>query len=92
MALFAAISPTENAQLAEAVAREFPGSHFEVAPGQFLIAARQLTTQSVAEKLHAMSGGVGRVLIMNVLNQTGWHSKDMWEWITNQSALISERE
>ena len=85
MAVFAAIAPELDPRLEEAVKREFEGRFYKVAPTQFLISSHRITTNQVAEKLGASGGHVGRVLIARLVNYTGWHSRDMSEWIAAQN-------
>ncbi len=92
MALFAVISVGENERLADAVKREFSDSSFRIGPGQYFVSATKLTTKDVATRLGTSGGKVGRVLVMNVVNQTGWHSKDMWEWIATQNAVSDDAD
>ncbi len=84
MSLYAIIAPGEDANLTAAVVDHFP-EHYKVAPGQFLISSK-LTTQEVSVTIEAPGGKVGKVLIIRAENQTGWHAKDMWEWIASQAA------
>ena len=85
MTIYAAISDGENDPLGVAIAAQFPDSWFKIAPGQFLISTPKLTTIQVSERLGVPGGSVGRVIILHVSNYTGWHSKDMWEWLTAQT-------
>jgi hypothetical protein len=84
MAVFALIAPSLDPRLEEAVKAHFAeGDYYKITPEQFLVAApRGLTTQQVSDLLGVGGGNVGRVMVLRVLNYTGWHSKDMWEWIT----------
>ena len=83
MAVFAVIAPEFDTRLKEAVEAKFPGdSHYDIAPGQYLVATRSLTSQQVSKLLEAPGGGIGRVLILRVTNHAGWHARDIWEWIS----------
>lgn len=86
MAIFAVLSPEPNAKLETAVRDAFPDSFYKITPAQFLVSAPKLTTNQVSEKLSVTGGGVGRALIIRFSSYTGWHSKDMWEWIGNQTS------
>lgn len=86
MALFALIAPADEPRLDAAVAEHFAQRHYKVAPGQFLVSATRLTTKSVAEKLKVYEGVVGRILIVRVSSYTGFHTRDLWEWLTVQEA------
>ena len=87
MALFLAVSPEENEALTAAVEQVYPTSNFKVGPGQYFISAVRTTTTQVSERLGLPGGGRGRVLVVHVLNYTGWHSKNLWEWLAVQSAV-----
>jgi hypothetical protein len=86
MPVFAVIAPAFDERLDSAVKQNFSGSNilYEIAPGQYLISAARMTTKQLAEKLGIIGGGVGRVLVLRLGNYTGWHAKDMWEWIESQ--------
>lgn len=86
MAVFAVIAPELDPRLEEAVKGAFEGRYYKITPTQFLISGHRITTNQVAEKLGGAGGKVGRVLITRLVNYTGWHSRDMWEWIAAQNA------
>lgn len=85
MAVFAVIAPDVDPRLEPAVRAAFPDSFYKITVTQFLVSAPKLTTNQVAEKLNSPDGNVGRVLILRFASFTGWHSKDLWEWIATQS-------
>ncbi len=89
MAVFAVIAPEADPRLEPAVRDAFPDSFYKITETQFLVTAAKLTTNQVAEKLNSPGGKVGRVLILRFASFTGWHSKDMWEWVAAQSASPS---
>ena len=82
MAVYAAISPGENESLHAAIDRAFAGSYLKVGPGQYLISASK-TTKQVADSLGAARGVVSEVLLMRVLNYTGWHAQEVWDWLAD---------
>lgn len=84
MTIFAAITPDDDAGLEQALAVHFPGKFYKIAPGQFLISA-QMTTEFLSEEIGAKAGKVGKIILIRVFNYTGWHSKDMWEWLAEES-------
>jgi hypothetical protein len=93
MAIFAVIAPAANENLETAVKAQFPDNYYPIAPGQFFVSGERLTTSKVHQLLGVSGGGVGRVLILPVRNYTGWHAKDMWEWLeaqTNPTPRTSE--
>lgn len=87
MTVFAAISPSDNPKLAQAVAEKYgDGNHYALAPGQFLIFAPNITSNQLKGVLGIDKGDLGRVLILRVTNYSGWHSRDMWEWLSTHLA------
>jgi hypothetical protein len=85
MSVFAAIAPTADARLEQAVLAKFGNeNHYKVADGQFLVYAPNRTSQQVSTDLGAPGGGVGFVMVLRVTNYAGWHSRDMWEWISTR--------
>ena len=89
MAVFAVIAPDVDPRLGPSVRGAFPDSFYKITDTQFLVSAPKLTTNQVAEKLNSSDGKVGRVLILRFASFTGWHSKDLWEWIAAQSGSAS---
>ncbi len=87
MSVFLVLAPEPEPRLDVAVKASFPDNYFVIAAGQYLVADDKLTTPEISEKLGAPSGGVGRVLIIPVQNYTGWHNKDLWEWIVSRSSV-----
>jgi len=84
MTIYAVLTSGDDAKLAAAAEEHFPGKVYKIASGQFLIST-PLATAKVSDTLQAPSGVLGRILVLRVENYTGWHSKDMWEWIAEQS-------
>jgi len=84
MTIYAVLTPDNDEKLATAAEEHFPGKVYKVAPGQFLISTPIATTK-VSETLGAPAGSIGKILVVRVANYTGWHSKDMWEWLAEQS-------
>jgi hypothetical protein len=85
MAVFAVIAPEVDSRLEPAVRDVFADSFYKISDTQFLVSAPKLTTNQVAEKLGSLSGNVGRVLIVRFTSFTGWHYKNLWEWIAAQT-------
>ena len=86
MAIFALIAPELDPRLAQAIEASFAESFYKITDSQFLVSAPKLTTSQVADKIGAGGGAVGRVLILRFTSYTGWHSKNLWEWVDAQSA------
>jgi len=86
MAVFAVIAPTPNERLEAAVKLRFPDRWFVIAPGQYLVSADRAVPTQVMEKLGLTGGGLGRAIILQVTSYTGWHTKDIWDWIAAQTA------
>lgn len=81
MAVFAIVAPEIDPRLEAALGKEFEGAFLQIGPGQFLLVVNNVTTPEVAQKLGSNDGAVGRVFIASVSNYTGWHNKDIWEWL-----------
>ena len=86
-ALYALISPDDNPALEKAVGDKFKDRFFKVAPGQFIVSSDNSTTQNVAEQLGipSNSAGLGSVMVLAIANYTGWHNRNLWEWMAAQS-------
>jgi hypothetical protein len=85
MTIFAVIAPGDSPALKAAIAEHYPESYYEVAPGQFFISTKKTTTSQVSEKLGLPKNEVGRAMVLHVTNWNGWHSKNVWEWLTAQN-------
>ena len=83
MAVFAVIAQGYNAALAARLPNKFP-RHFEIAHGQYVVAAINLTAQQVAQEL-GPNGEVGNFVVFSVAGYWGFHRKDLWEWLTLNS-------
>ena len=86
MTVFAIIAPSFNEGLEEAIKGAFPDRWYVIAPGQYLVSADRTTGDQIMGKLGLADGVLGRAVIFRVSSYTGWHAKDMWEWIAAQSA------
>lgn len=84
MTVFAIIAPSFNEGLEQAVKSAFPERWYVIAPGQYLVSADRTTATQVMEKLRLSGGERGRAMVLRLTSYTGWHAKDMWEWIDNQ--------
>ena len=81
MAIFALISPADNAALEKAAVEKFKDRYFKVAAGQFMISAHNTTAQQLAQQLRISGGELGQVLILAVSNYFGCHNGDLWKWL-----------
>jgi hypothetical protein len=55
--------------------------YLEHAPGQ--------TSRQVSVTLGAAAGDIGHMLILRVTDYAGWHSRDIWQWISARLELPS---
>ena len=85
MPLFALISPEDNPALEKAVSERFKDRYYKIAPGQFVVSEDNATTQSIFEGLGFRGGTLGLAIILPITNYAGWHSQNLWEWISAQS-------
>jgi hypothetical protein len=90
MQIFAVIAPEASPALAEAIEKKYKDRWTEVAPGQYFLAAPKSTTQQVSDNLGLPGGGLGRAMVLHVVNWNGWHARNIWEWLGAQSADNSE--
>lgn len=84
MTVFAVIAPSSNAELDGAIRARFPDAFYQIAPGQYFISANRMTAGQLMDRLDIAKGGMGRALILRVGSYTGWHAKDMWDWLAAQ--------
>jgi hypothetical protein len=83
--VFVVLSPEERPGLVEAIGQSFANENYKLGPGQWLVSAKDLTTQGVVEKLGAQEGKLGHVAAFAIGNYWGYHSKNMWEWLKLKS-------
>jgi hypothetical protein len=84
MTIFAIIAPKASKELKAAIEREFPSSHFEIAPGQFLVSTTGHTTRKLAERI-GDDGEVGEYIAFVVTSNWGYHNPELWEWLAENS-------
>jgi hypothetical protein len=85
MTVFAAIAPEVTGKLDAVVVEKYgDGDRYKIGPGRYLVHAPGQTSQQVSVALGAADGGIGHVLILRVTNYAGWHSRDIWEWISTR--------
>jgi hypothetical protein len=86
MAAFAVLAPPSSPQLSllsSSIIRNFP-KHFEIAQGQYVVAATSMTAEQVAKQI-GIDGVVGQFVVFSIAGTFGYHRKDLWEWITLNS-------
>ena len=81
MAIFAILLREERPAFKDTMTRVFPNAYYNVAPGQYIVTADEVTTQEIGEKLQINKGEHGQILIISVANYWGWHSNTLWEWL-----------
>lgn len=92
MPVFAIIAPAADARLDAAVRAHFPGNYFVITSGQYLVVDDKATTSEITERLEVPGGKVGRALVIPVQNYSGWHAKDLWEWLAARSGGAAPSE
>jgi hypothetical protein len=85
MAVFAIIAEEANAKLDKAVEGDFP-DNFQLASGQWLIAAKGVTSQQISDKLGIRGGKFGRAIVLSVNDYYGYHRRTAWEWLKTKLA------
>lgn len=83
MTIFAVIAAEQDVPALENEIRGTfaEGSYYKIAPGQYLVDAPAFTSQALSDTLKLPKLGQ-RVLVMPVYGYAGWHSREMWEWLT----------
>jgi hypothetical protein len=83
MAAFIVIGPPDNHLLKGAIERNFERRFF-IAEGQWVVAETNATAQQIAERI-GMNGVTGNFVAVSIAGYSGWHRKDLWEWLTINS-------
>jgi hypothetical protein len=90
MTVFAAIAPEVDGKLDAAVIKKYGDrDRYKIGPGRYLVHAPGQTSRQVSVTLGAAAGDIGHVLILRVANYAGWHTRDIWDWISSRSELPS---
>lgn len=82
MATYAIIAPSDSKELETQIEREFSGKFYKIAPGQFLVSSK-LATDQMSKHIALSDGKAGRAIVIRIANYSGWHTKDMWEWLAS---------
>lgn len=82
MAIFVITPLDDPAKLQVKMAQVFPGKHYAMPRGGFLLSAEG-TSKTVGEQLELESnkGGLGRVMVTSASGYWGYGPIDMWEWL-----------
>lgn len=83
MAIFVVFGVTNPTAVGAAIKREFPGDHFEVRPGEWLISS-PLTAIEVSNKLGITKGENGSAIIFAMSSYYGRASNAVWDWIKSR--------
>jgi hypothetical protein len=79
MAAFVVIASSDNDKIAGAMLRVFP-QNFQIEKGQYLVSDRGATAEKIAERI-GTSGDAGKFVVFSIAGSSGYHRKDMWEWL-----------
>jgi hypothetical protein len=82
-ALFAVLAQKGFDQIGEAIQQKYPGGHYALAPGQWLIFSPGSTTQEISNAL-GITGSptpVGSAIIIAFISYFGSADPQIWEWI-----------
>jgi hypothetical protein len=91
MTVFAIIAPSFNERLEAAIKEKFPDHWYAIAPGQYLVSADRVTPRQVMERLGIKEASHGRFMILPMASYTGWHVKDLWDWIEAQNTPLTPK-
>ena len=87
MALFAVLADTPNPGLEQQISTLFPG-FYKLTDSQWLVSA-DVIPQTLAEQLDIRAGKFGRVIVVGLTGSaSGWHSKTVWEWISQKAPSL----
>ena len=81
--LFAVLAQRDFDQIGEVIQRKYPGQHYALAPGQWLVFAPGSTTQEVSNAL-GITGGptpIGAAIVIAFISYFGSADPQIWEWI-----------
>jgi hypothetical protein len=72
---------TSNSSLGNRISKRFPGAHYVLGKGRWLVAT-ELSVQRLCEELKIEKGSVYTgTLVAKVSNYYGLHSKKLWDWL-----------
>lgn len=86
MTVFVILAPTDRSDLDSAIRSTFPDNFLKITGGQWLVSARNLTSQEVVTKLEAHGGQKGQIVAFGISGYWGWHDNSIWEWIQTKMA------
>ncbi len=82
MPVFAIVSATEPAKLAEAIRTKFQDNFIELPrESGWLVAAHGSTAQQVSDTLGISEAQVGSAMVFTIAGYWGRAPKNLWEWL-----------
>ena len=81
MPTFLIISDKPNPPLEKTIKEAYPDDCYIISKNHWLIDAEE-TTGDLAEELGVRDGSFGKVIVFRVDSYSGYHSKNLWEWLT----------
>jgi hypothetical protein len=82
MIVFVVINVSNPPGLESAITRSFPGDHLQIAPTEWLIAARGMTAKDVSDRLGMTDATNGSALLFTMANYYGRAANNIWEWLS----------
>ena len=80
--LFAVMSDPANVPLSNAIENLYAHSHFQIRPGQWII-AHSGTAKELSDALDVTTGKTGPAVIVAISGYYGRASTQLWEWMAN---------
>lgn len=80
MTVFAIMAPAASPGLQAAIERSFANNFLKLADNEWLVAANDLTTQQIGERL-GPKGENGKFVVVSVVSYWGYHDRNIWEWL-----------
>lgn len=68
-------------RLASAILEKFPSSFMQIAPGQWLVAAKTTTAIEISNQLGISDGTNGSGIVFAISGYYGRAATNIWEWI-----------
>ena len=78
MQVFAVFGMTDSAKIIRQAQEKYPNDHKPIDANSFLVAARGMTSQEVAESIGLDKE---RGIVVAVTAYYGFHNRDIWEWM-----------
>lgn len=86
MQVFAVFDVSRPAEVEAAIRLHFPDDHLVLRDGQWLVAARLMTSRDVSDRLGISEGETGNGIVVAMDAYWGRASNSIWEWMSARKA------